>query len=75
MDDVMESPESDQPEQGGGIHAKLVHKNRKYFPDLNVHGQAGGGIMKDWVLVAAGIERFFFLIYTIAFALVTSVYI
>jgi len=42
--------------------------------DLNEHGQAGSGIMRDWILVAAGIERFFFLIYTIAFALVSSVY-
>merc|ERR1712106_1010996 len=58
MDDVLESPESDQAGQ-----------------DLNAHGQAGSGIMKDWILVAAGIERFFFLIYTIAFALVTSVYV
>lgn len=30
---------------------------------------------KDWQLVAAGIERFFFLIYTIAFAIVSSAYI
>jgi len=57
MDDILESPESDQPNQ-----------------DLNAHGQAGTGIMKDWVLVAAGIERFFFLIYAIAFALVSGVY-
>ena len=31
-------------------------------------------IMKDWVLVAAGLERLFFLIYGLAFAIVTSVY-
>ena len=31
-------------------------------------------IMKDWVLVAAGIERLLFLIYGLAFAIVTSVY-
>ena len=30
---------------------------------------------QDWVLVAAGIERFCFFVYTMAFALVTSVYI
>jgi len=57
MDDILDSPESDQVGQ-----------------DLNIHGQAGSGIMKDWILVAAGIERFFFLIYTLAFALVTSIY-
>lgn len=32
-------------------------------------------IMKDWILVAAGLERFFFLLYAIIFAIVTSVYI
>ena len=32
-------------------------------------------IMKDWVLVAAGLERLFFLIYGLAFAIVTSVYV
>ena len=31
-------------------------------------------IMKDWVLVAAGLERLFFLIYALAFGIVTSVY-
>ena len=30
---------------------------------------------QDWLLVAAGIERFCFFVYTMAFALVTSVYI
>jgi len=58
LDDVQESPESEQTER-----------------DLSAHGQAGAGIMKDWLLVAAGIERFCFFVYTMAFALVTSVYI
>jgi len=58
MDDIHESPESDQSDR-----------------DLNAHGQAAGGVMKDWMLVAAGIERFFFLIYMMAFALVSTVYI
>jgi hypothetical protein len=30
---------------------------------------------KDWLLVAAGLERFFFVIYTVAFAIVSSAYI
>ena len=33
------------------------------------------GVMKDWILVAAGLERLFFLIYALAFAIVTSVYV
>jgi hypothetical protein len=30
---------------------------------------------KDWLLVAAGLERFIFVIYTVAFAIVSSAYI
>ena len=74
MDDILESPESDQPSQGNVINCKEPRTNKITFSDLNAHGQAGTGIMKDWVLVAAGIERFFFLIYAIAFALVSGVY-
>jgi hypothetical protein len=33
------------------------------------------GYNKDWLLVAAGVERFFFVIYTVAFAIVSSAYI
>ena len=33
------------------------------------------GVMKDWILVAAGLERLLFLIYALAFAIVTSVYV
>jgi len=43
--------------------------------DLSTHGQAGSAIMKDWILVAAGIERFFFFIYTLAFAFVSGFYV
>lgn len=32
-------------------------------------------VMKDWLLVAAGLERLFFTIYAIAFAIITSVYV
>ena len=60
--------------------------------DLSSHGQAGSAIMKDWILVAAGIERyvsnsvynlqtiltfhrFFFFVYSLAFAFVSGFYI
>ena len=33
------------------------------------------GIMRDWVLVAAGLERLFFIIYSIIFVVVTTTYI
>ena len=39
-----------------------------------LRGNESSIIMKDWVLVAAGLERLFFLIYSFAFAIVTSVY-
>ena len=43
--------------------------------ELTEHGQAGSAIMKDWILVAAGVERFFFFMYTLAFAFVSAFYI
>ena len=54
----------------------------QYYPDITFtfHLQLssccyGSLCLQDWVLVAAGIERFCFFVYTMAFALVTSVYI
>ena len=32
-------------------------------------------IMRDWVLVAAGLERLFFTIYALAFGVITAVYV
>lgn len=58
LDDIQDSPESEQTER-----------------DLSSHGQAGSAIMKDWILVAAGIERFFFFVYSLAFAFVSGFYI
>lgn len=69
--------ESDQQsEQGdaesragpGGEHPGAEHNFDKGDPELS-------GIMKDWVLVAAGLERMFFLLYSLIFAVITSVYI
>ena len=59
MEDVNESPESEQD-------TETVQDNTD-----NLSSQ----VMKDWFLVAAGIERFFFLVYSMAFAIVSSVYI
>ena len=92
LDDIQESPESEQTERGKAAPAPALSQ-QIFISDLSAHGQAGAGIMKvrqssstphvcfdsfysqDWVLVAAGIERFCFFVYTMAFALVTSVYI
>ena len=46
---------------GGGNHFNVANESSVY--------------MKDWVLVAAGLERFFFVLYTIVFAVVASVYV
>jgi len=43
--------------------------------ELNGRSQETNSVMRDWRLVAAGIERFFFLVYALAFALVSSVYL
>ena len=59
LDDIQDSPECEQTTER----------------DLSAHGQAGSAIMKDWLLVAAGIERFFFLMYSLAFAFVSGFYI
>lgn len=58
MDDVNESPECEQDR------------------DLSEEEEGLGtpSVMRDWFLVAAGIERFFFLVYSLAFAVVSSVY-
>ena len=32
-------------------------------------------IMRDWIMVAAGIERLLFVVYAIGFAIITSVYV
>ena len=32
-------------------------------------------LMRDWVLVAAGLERLFFTIYAMAFGVITAVYV
>ena len=75
--ELTDMAESDQQsEQGdaesragpGGEHPGAEHNFDKGDPELS-------GIMKDWVLVAAGLERMFFLLYSLIFAVITSVYI
>jgi len=61
LDDVSmsESPESEQAAR-----------------ELNLRdGQETNSVMRDWLLVAAGIERFFLMVYALAFGLVSSVYL
>lgn len=61
MDSIADSPESEQTRtQGADGGYRSTTVSRK---------------SQEWLLVAAGIERFFFIIYTIAFAVVSSTYI
>ena len=62
--------ESDQPEDGHPENGRTsLATNALPSPDVP------SAIMRDWILVAAGLERFFFILYTIIFGVVTSVYI
>ena len=38
-------------------------------------GDKNSIIMQDWIMVAAGLERLFFIVYAFAFAVVTSIYV
>ena len=45
-------------------------------PNLNLNPMdLNSYIMRDWILVAAGLERLFFAVYALAFAIITSVYV
>jgi len=61
LDDVSmsESPESEQAARELGCQ----------------DGSETNSVMRDWLLVAAGIERFFLMVYAMAFGLVSSVYL
>ena len=73
LEDISDSPECEQ----------RTEEDRRWDGGHMMASAAGGGgggggggsaVMRDWLLVAAGIERFFFLIYTLAFGIVSSVY-
>merc|ERR1719350_471913 len=58
----------ENPEEGSG------HDMRRSL-STNSQDAANSIIMRDWILVAAGLERLFFSIYAMAFAIITSVYV
>ena len=51
------------------------HDMRRSLSNTNSQDAANSIIMRDWILVAAGLERLFFSIYAMAFAIITSVYV
>jgi hypothetical protein len=65
MDTMSESPESERTEEDQTSGS--VCRDSANTPM--------GRKDREWLLVAAGLERFFFLMYTIAFAIVSSSYI
>eukprot|EP00088_Acartia_fossae_P005661 TRINITY_DN12554_c0_g1_i2.p1 TRINITY_DN12554_c0_g1~~TRINITY_DN12554_c0_g1_i2.p1 ORF type:complete len:504 (+),score=113.60 TRINITY_DN12554_c0_g1_i2:109-1620(+) len=65
MENMSDSPESERPEGEMDQQCSVPTE-----PALT-----GGSKDREWLLVAAGLERFFFLLYTIAFAIVSSSYI
>lgn len=69
-----QSEQGEDSEHGGGGtelrssgHSGAEHHGKEDYEQ--------SGIMRDWVLVAAGMERMFFLLYALIFAVITSVYI
>ena len=58
----------------GSLRADALPEEFRQSRNLSPEAQ-GSIIMQDWTMVAAGLERMFFLIYALAFAVVTSVYV
>jgi len=59
------------------VEMEDVNESPECEQDTDLSEDEGLGtpsVMRDWFLVAAGIERFFFLVYSLAFAVVSSVY-
>ena len=67
--------ESHQLEMDHDAHHRQRYSTNFAHGNSHCHRHESSLIMKDWVLVAAGLERLFFLIYGLAFAIVTSVYV
>eukprot|EP00095_Tigriopus_kingsejongensis_P007928 maker-scaffold169_size292178-snap-gene-0.11 protein:Tk07928 transcript:maker-scaffold169_size292178-snap-gene-0.11-mRNA-1 annotation:"neuronal acetylcholine receptor subunit alpha-2 precursor" len=67
LTDMAESDQMDEREQDNG-------RRMEDGPISPCSVENQSGIMRDWILVAAGLERFFFILYTIVFAVVTMVY-
>ena len=63
METMSESPESERTDDSGVAIGRELNDT------------VAGRKDREWILVAAGLERFFFLLYTIAFAVVSSSYI
>ena len=79
LDDLAESEQ--QAEQGNGDLFRPEHRmsGRIHNPGGAASTLFGDNeasiIMRDWIMVAAGIERLFFVVYAIGFAIITSVYV
>jgi hypothetical protein len=78
LDDLAESEQQTDPSNGD-----LFRPSDQRISTGRIHNQGSSIfaeneasiIMRDWIMVAAGIERLFFVVYAIGFAIITSVYI
>ncbi|XP_023320242.1 neuronal acetylcholine receptor subunit alpha-7 [Eurytemora carolleeae] len=70
----------------GHYYHQVSHTHQRLFVEMDSVNESAesdqpqstgveGRKQNEWLLVAAGIERFFFLVYTLAFAIVSSSYI
>ena len=78
LDDLAESEQ--QAEQGNGDLFRPEHRmsgrihNPESVASLFAENEASI-IMRDWIMIAAGIERLLFIVYAIGFGIITSVYV
>lgn len=63
-----------ESEQAGDRDHETGHHGGGDERQSSLSSDSQSSVMRDWVLVAAGLERFFFVFYTIIFAITTSVY-
>lgn len=69
LTDMAESEQQTEQETEEGVRVPNLNLSQV---DLNSDNSF---IMRDWILVAAGLERLFFTVYALAFAIITSVYV
>ncbi len=76
LTDMAESEQQDSMDESSQQQQQQQQQHQQGSVFNHAQGDHGQSlIMKDWLLVAAGLERFFFILYTVIFAIVTSVYV
>ncbi len=73
--DLAESEQQQGQGQGQELDVQQLSSFQQQQPSPSSAAAACGGVMRDWVLVAAGLERLFLMLYVLIFAVVLSVYL